>query len=134
MNKKFDAEAHITNLNKLRIELAKIPFTSDTIRKGFKSCGIPSNLLFWSVFRNSGLVSMIEEGLYCFNDPRKPIHFTKLSEIYRQYQEKTTVYHNKWHDKKKQKDVLKRQDIQAAIKLLNENGFDVVLKIQKICY
>ena len=43
------------------------------------------------------------------------------------------TYYNKWYDKKRRKDVLKRPDIQAAIKLLRENGMDVVLSVQKIC-
>lgn len=133
MAKQFDAEAHIVGLNTLRQQLAKTPFTSDTIREGFKSCGIPSNPVFWTVFSNSGLVKQIGDDLYCFNNPNKPIHFHKLSEIYKEYQKKVNAYHNKWYDKKRRKDVLKRPDIQAAIKLLRENGMDVVLSIQKIC-
>lgn len=133
MARRFNAEAHIVSLNRLRVELTDIPFTSNIIRKGFKSCGIPSNLVFWNIFRNSGLVSMTGEDLYYFNDPRKPIHFTKLDELYKKYQEKINVYHNKWYDKKKRKDILKRPDIQAAIKLLRENGMDVVVSVQKIC-
>ena len=43
MAKKFDAEAHIVGLNTLRNQLAKTPFTSDTISEGFKICCIPSN-------------------------------------------------------------------------------------------
>ena len=43
------------------------------------------------------------------------------------------AYHNKWYDKKRRKDILKRPDIQAAIKLLRENGMDVVVSVQKIC-
>lgn len=133
MAKKFDAEAHIVGLNTLRYQLAKTPFTSDTIREGFKSCGIPSNSLFWTVFSNSGLVKQIGDDLYCFNNPNKPIHFYKLNEIYKEYQKKVNMYHNKWYDKKRRKDILKRPDIQAAIKLLRENGMDVVLSVQKIC-
>ena len=133
MAKKFDAEAHIVGLNTLRYQLAKTPFTRDTIREGFKSCGIPSNLLFWSVFYNSGLIQQIGEDLYCFNDPTKPIHFLKLDRIYREYKEKVSMYHNKWYDKKRRKDIFKRPDIQAAIKLLNDNGLDVVIRVQKIC-
>ena len=83
MAKKFDAEAHIVGLNTLRYQLAKTPFTSDTIREGFKSCGIPSNLVFWKVFSHSGLVKQIGDDLYCFNNPNKPIHFHKLNEIIR---------------------------------------------------
>lgn len=133
MARKFDAEAHIVDLNTLRCQLAKIPFTSDTIRDGLKSCGIPSNLLFWSVFSNSGLIKQIGEDLYCFNDPAKPIHFLKLDKIYKEYQRRVNMYHNKYHDKKKRKDVFKRSDIRAAIKLLNDNGLDVVVRVQKIC-
>ena len=127
MAKKFDAEAHIVGLNTLRLQLAKTPFTSDTIREGFKSCGIPSNPVFWTVFSNSELVKQIGDDLYCFNNPNK------LNEIYKEYQKKVNTYHNKWYDKKRRKDVLKRPDIQAAIKLLRENGMDVVLSVQKIC-
>ena len=43
------------------------------------------------------------------------------------------MYHNKWYDKKRRKDIFKRSDIQAAIKLLNDNGLDVVIRVQKIC-
>lgn len=130
MAKKFDAEAHIVALNTLRYQLAKTPFTSNIIREGFKSCGIPSNLVFWTVFCNSGLVKQIGDDLYCFNSPNKPIHFHKLGRIYREYKNKVNTYHNNWYDKKRRKDILKRPDIQAAIKLLRENGMDVV---QKIC-
>ena len=56
-----------------------------------------------------------------------------LLTFYEQYKEKVNAYHNKWYDKKRRKDVLKRPDIQAAIKLLRENGMDVVLSVQKIC-
>ena len=85
------------------------------------------------VFSNSGLVKQIGDDLYCFNNPNKPIHFHKLNVIYKEYKEKVNAYHNKWYDKKRRKDVLKRPDIQAAIKLLRENGMDVVLSVQKIC-
>lgn len=133
MAKKFNAEAHIVSLNTLRVQLAKTPFTSDTIREGFKSCGIPSNPVFWILFRKSGLVKQIGEDLYRFNDPSRPIHFNKLSEIYREYKDKRNAYYNKWYDKRKRKDILRRPDIQAAIKLLKENGMDVVISVQKIC-
>ena len=133
MARQFDAEAHIVGLNTLRHQLAKTPFTSNTIREGFKSCGIPSNPVFWTVFSNSGLVKQIGDDSYCFNNPNKPIHFHKLNEIYKEYQKKVNAYHNKWYDKKRRKDILKRPDIQAAIKLLRENGMDVVLSVQKIC-
>ena len=134
MPKKFNAEEHIIGLNTLRLRLIKAPFTSEVIREGFKDCGIPSNPAFWYEFRSSGLISIVDKDLYCFNEPKKPIHFAKLNEIYRKYQEKSSAYYNKWYNKNKRKDVLKRPDIQAAIKLLNENGLDVVLKVQKICY
>ena len=133
MPRKFNAETHIIELNILRNQLAKISFSSDTIREGFKNCGIPSNALFWAVFSNSGLVKQIGRNLYCFNNPNKPIHFYRLDAIYKEYQKKVNAYHNKWYDNKKHKDILKRPDIQAAIKLLRENGMDVVVNVQKIC-
>ena len=132
MARKFDAEAHIVDLNTMRTQLAKIPFTSDTIREGFKSCGIPSNALFWAVFSNSELVQKIGNDLYCFRNPDKPIHFHRLGDIYKEYKKRVTIYHNKWCDKKKRKDILKRPDIQDAIKLLQDNGFTIVIGVKNI--
>ena len=132
MARKFDAEAHIIDLNTLRHQLAKIPFTSDTIREGFKSCGIPSNALFWAVFSNSELVQKIGDNLYCFRNPDKPIHFHRLGDIYKEYKKRVTIYHNKWSDKKKRKDILKRPDIQDAIKLLQDNGFTIVIDVNNL--
>ena len=132
MARKFDAEAHIIDLNTLRHQLAKIPFTSDTIREGFKNCGIPSNALFWAVFSNSELIQKIGVDLYCFRNPDKPIHFHRLGDIYKEYKKRVTIYHNKWSDKKKRKDILKRPDIQDAIKLLQDNGFTIVIDVNNL--
>lgn len=132
MAKKFDAKAHIVGLNTLRIQIAKTPFTSNTIREGFKSYGIPSNTLFWTVFSNSELIQKMGDGLYCFRNSDKPIHFHMLEDIYKEYKKRVTIYHNKWSDRKKHKDILKRHDIQDAIKLLQNNGFTVAINISNI--
>ena len=132
MAKKFKAEEHIVALNALRIQLINTTFNSSMIRAEFKNCGIPSNMLFWTVFCNSGLIGIVGKDLYCFKDFDKPIHFRRLGEIYKEYQTRVNSYHNKWNDKRKHKDILKRSDIQAAIKLLQDNGIDVVININKL--
>ena len=132
MARKFDAESHIVDLNTLRIQLIKTPFTSNTIREGFKNCGIPSNLLFWTIFSSSGLVQRVGKDLYCFRNPNKPIYFHRLEDIYKEYKKRVTVYHNKWYDKKQRRDVLKRSDIQDAIKLLQNNGFTIVIDVKNL--
>lgn len=129
MTKRFDAETSIVYLNTLRVQLSNTTFTEDTIRKGFKNCKIPSNALFWSEFRNSGIVIKVGEDLYCFKNPNKPIHFRMLNEIYKRYKDRADLYYNKWYDKKRRKNVLKNSEIQAAIKLLNDNGFEVLRRI-----
>lgn len=129
MARKFDAESHIVDLNSLRIQLANIAFTSDTLREGFKNCNIPSNPIFLNEFFKSGLITQIGKDLYCFTNPSKPIHFNKLNDIYKEYKKKSDKYHNKWYNKEKRKNVLKRSDIQAAIRLLNENGMEVIFRI-----
>lgn len=130
MSRKFDPEEHIIGLNTLKSQLALTPFDSDTIRKGFKSCGIPSNNLFFSIFKKSDILKCIGEDLYCFINPNKPIHFTKLSEIYREYSKKSDIYRNRWHDKKNCKNLLSRSDIRDAIKLLKSNGIEIIIKRQ----
>lgn len=129
MARKFDAEQCIILLNELRVQLNSTPFTEKMIREGFKSCKIPSNALFWSVFRSSGIVKQIGDNLYCFIKPEKPIYFRMLQEIYKKYKDKSDQYHDKWYTKKRRKNTLDSPEVQAAIKLLNECGFEVIKRI-----
>ena len=132
MNRKFNAEEYIVGLNILRHQLSESLFTSNKIREEFKNCGIPSNMLFWTVFSNSGLVQKVENNLYCFKNPDKPIHFCKLESIYKEYKERATIYYNRWYNKKKHKNLLERHDIQDAIKLLQDNGFTIVIDVNNL--
>lgn len=131
MTKKFNAKAHIVALNTLRIQLA-LPFTSKIIRQGLKECNLPSNALFWTIFLNSGLVTRIAKDLFVFTNPKEPIHFSKLDAIYRDYNNRMLTYHNRWYYKKKQQNILNREDIQAAIKLLKENGMMILVNSKNI--
>lgn len=123
---KFNSEAHIASLNALRAKLANTVFTSSTLRIEFKECGIPSNLAFWYFFQNSDIITKISEDRFCFSNPNKPIHFQKLEEVYKRYAEKQNQYQNKYRNKKKQSNIFKSAEIQAAIKLLNDNGMIVI--------
>lgn len=129
--KEFDSKEYIADLNILCAQLRNTPFTNEIIRSGFKKIGLPSNILFWDVFRKILNIQRIEGDLYCFHNS-KPIYISKLDLIYNEYKERWKQYYNNWYNKKRRVDTLKRDDIQEAIKLLNDNGFEVVRKIDYI--
>lgn len=131
MARRFDVREHVAYLNTIRISLSRTYFTSATIREHFRNSGIPSNMLFWSIFSNSGLLKKVGKDQYCF-ESNLPIHFKTFAEIYNTYKSKANSYTTKWQNKKNRKQLLKRPDIQAAIKLLKANGMDVVVSIEKI--
>ncbi len=132
----FNAKEHITYLNIIRIQFAETTFNSSTIRNAFKSCGIPSNLVFWSEFCKSGLVKKINTDTYSFTNSRTPVHFHKLNTIYEEYKKKVDIYHERQNEKQVEKkeagNILNDKDINDAIRLLLQNGFTVSIDISKL--
>ena len=51
----FRAIEHIKQLNMLKKDMVRagVPVSSEDFREAFKTCGIPSNAMFWVEFRNS---------------------------------------------------------------------------------
>ena len=125
----FSAIDHISALNEFRkysIGSGDIPLTESDVRDVFKRCGIPSNSLFFSEFKKSGLLVKVERDLYVWKNQR-PIHYQVLQNIYERYQKRlykyrTTYYHRRVCSKK-----LLSKEIKNAINLLKENGFEVVI-------
>lgn len=110
----FQAIEHIKGLNLLQQRLNK-PITAEKFRAELKKIGIPSNYIFWLEFKRTGLVMEITKGAYIFANST-PIHHTMLQNIYKKYQEKLSRYSNPQEGK-----------IEAAIKLLKENGFEILI-------
>lgn len=125
--KTFNAKAHIQELNALRS--LTVPSTSAELREDLKMIGLPSNGTFWTVLANSNLVKKLARNKYVFID--KPIHYTALETVYKAYTEKMREYaHNKVVKTQKAKDIQSEVEIKKAIRLLQENGFQVFAPIE----
>ncbi len=130
MSRKFNTAAHIADFNTLRTKTANQPFSDRHLKEMLKSCGIISNSIFLSTLFDSGIFRQTEQGLFCFNNPDKPIHVNKLDQIYQKYKKKVDMYRHNRVNKKKIKDMMERPDIRAAIALLRENGMEVYKKVE----
>lgn len=114
--KKFDVRIQIVFLNELKSSFQI--FTRDELLSEFRRVGIPCNQIFWSVFRNSGLIIEVLSNTYKFTNPGKPIYFRILDRIYQKYREKIEIYqHNS---------ELKKKEI-ACINFLLNRGYKIYL-------
>lgn len=130
MSRKFNTAAHIADFNTLRTKTANQPFSDRYLKEMLRSRGIISNSVFLNALYDSGIFRQTEQGLLCFNNPKKPIHVSKLEQVYQRYKEKVDMYRHNRESKKKIKDVMERPDIRAAIALLRENGMEVYKKVK----
>lgn len=123
----FVALNHIVSLNKFRANSIKhgdLPLSEGDFRNAFKACGIPSNALFFLEFRRAGLLVRVERDMYAWQNNR-PIHHQILQNIYAKYQKRVNEYSNARYTRKKREKVLKGKEIEEAINLLKNNGFEV---------
>lgn len=123
----FKAIEHIKQLNMLKRDMvhAGVPVSSEDFRAAFKTCGIPSNLIFWMEFRNSGLLTRVEGHLFVWTSAVSPIHHQQLQSIYNSYQKKINAVRDRYLEKKAREELLKSKEIEDAINLLKENGFEI---------
>ncbi len=128
----FKANEHISYLNAFREQLGSIPATEIDFRSALKHCGLPSNLVFWSEFKHSNIISKIGKDLYCFTEPDKPINYKKLEVIYKKYKKRSECYKNTWIANKNGNALFVRPDIIEAIKLLTDNGFEVIMRANNL--
>lgn len=104
---------------------AGVPISSEDFRAAFKTCGIPSNAMFWVEFRNSGLLTRVEGHLFVWTSAVSPIHHQQLQSIYNTYQRKVNRNYGAYRERKKRQELLKSKEIEDAINLLKENGFEI---------
>lgn len=126
----FKALNHIKQLNTFKRAVIKgqAPISSEELKEGLKSCGIPSCDHFITEFINSELITKIKGNLYVWNDVR-PIHHALLQDIYIRYQKKRNTYmKNYMKTYRNRKD--DKKEIEQAINLLKKNGY-IILSTQE---
>ena len=123
----FRAIEHIKQLNMLKKDMvhAGVPVSSEDFRAAFKTCGIPSNIHFWVEFRESGLLTRVEGHLFVWTSAVSPIHHQQLQSIYNSYQRKINAVRDRYLEKKARQEFLKSKEIEDAVNLLKDNGFEV---------
>ena len=103
-----------------------VPVSSEDFRAAFKTCGIPSNPIFWMEFRNSGLLTRVEGHLFVWTNAVSPIHHQQLQSIYNTYQKRINRNCGAYRERKKRQELLKSKEIEDAVNLLKENGFEIL--------
>lgn len=128
----FIAINHIAAFNEFRkhsIRSGDLPLSEEDFRNAFKACGIPSNSLFFSEFRSSGLLVRVEGNMWAWKN-KLPIHYQTLQGIYVRYQKKVNGYANAHYARKKREEMLKSKEIEEAVNLLKRNGFEIFAPYQ----
>ena len=123
----FVAMNHIVALNEFKkhsIQSGDLPLSEENFRNALKSCGIPSNSLFFLEFKSSGLLVRVEGNMWAWKS-KLPIHHQTLQRIYVQYQKKVNGYASAHYARKKKEEAFKSKEIEEAVNLLKSNGFEV---------
>lgn len=118
----FNSSEHIKPLNEFK-QLTNYPLSEEDIRIALKNCGIPSNILFFNEFKNSGILLKVEGNLYVWNSS-EPIHYKFLQTVYSNYQRKVNEYAYRAYQKKKEGQ--EYLEISDAIQLLKSKGFIIL--------
>lgn len=131
----FDCIAALNTI-KQGLQMKETPFSKETILTGLKNCNLPTNQVFWKVFRNSGLLQEVSKGKFMFTS-KNPIHVSFLSDI-------KTEYQKLLHKRNQKKEVQENKDAQtvelpkeesqitSAINLLKKNGYKILVPIATV--
>lgn len=122
--KAFDPILYIKDLNILKKDTLNTLIKTSDLQQKIKKLGLPSSPNFWVEFKNSGLFITVKAGYITWVDS-KPIHFTYLGEIYSNYHKKAIKYNKVTQLRKKTKKHENILEIQNAIKLLKDNGYEI---------
>lgn len=125
---RFNVKLSSQEFNIFREFIGNEDFSENTLKKGLKNSGLPSNAIFLKELYNSGIIIKINSGIVRFSNPSKPIYYATLEEVYKTYNKRTNSYYKNWIQKKKRIEFENREKIQQAIKLLNDNGYIVIDK------
>lgn len=86
----------------------------------FKECGMPSGAGFINEFLKSPLVTKVTKGVYIWNDPKKPVHYQTLQDIYTRHMKKNRGYVERYRNK------IKSSQEEQAISFLKEKGYIIL--------
>lgn len=87
MSKKaFEPYDCIAALNTVKngLQMTERPFTKEKLLVGLKGCGLPTNNIFWSAFRNSEILQEVSRGQFMFKS-KSPIYVGELVKIRHRY-------------------------------------------------
>lgn len=129
----FDPKECIGALNNFKraMQLRDQPFSKETVLTALKNCNLPTNSVFWTVFRNSGIIQETSKGKYMFTS-KDPIYIGLLEHVKKSYQTAVKKYGGAKSEKKKDIPEPKespKMDIQSAIDFLKKQGYKVLLPI-----
>lgn len=123
--KRFKAIEHIKALNFLKKECFEIPSVSEAVfREGLKKCGIPSNPVFVSELKKSGMITEIEENIITWVD-KKPVHYRTLQKVYNEYQKRMISYSTRYREKQREEKREEEEQVLKCINFLKSKGFEV---------
>ena len=128
--KSFDPRECIEALNTIKsgIQMTEKPVTKEYLIDSFKNCGLPCNAVFWSVFKNSGILQEVSKGRFMFAS-KNPIYIERLANIQRKYIEIKRQY-------RKVPEVVESpvevDPIQEAIALLKSHGYQVLVPVDTL--
>lgn len=133
----FNPQECISQLNNIKkaMQLTGRPFSKESMLNSLRSCGLPTNNNFWSMFRKSGILQEVSKGQFMFAS-KDPIFVDELIKIQKKYQELSRRYKNnsaqkrdtpKPEEKEETQHELPENDplalTQFAIDLLKEQGY-----------
>lgn len=90
----------------------------------FKECGMPSGAGFVTEFLRSPLVTKVTKGVYVWSDPKKPVHYQALQDIYTRHAKKSRGYVEKYRNK------IKNSQEEQAISFLKEKGYIILVQAE----
>ena len=118
----FDPAVCIKPLNNIKraLLLREGPFSRESIVLSLKNCGLPTNGVFWRVFKNS-ILQEVSKGQFMFVDTN-PIFVGVLNKIKADYNNIIRQYTNA-KEVKVIKPEHKVDKVQDAINLLKSKGY-----------
>lgn len=98
----FCAKDHIQAINIFRIALNGNSFTKDKLKQVLKNEGIPSNTVFINTLRKAPVLTQVGKDKFKFANPNKPVIYSLLDKVYKDYQNKMRTYQQTYREKKRQ--------------------------------
>lgn len=127
----FKAKDHIKALNNLRLQYNGT-FTDKEFKDSLKKSNIPSNSLFFSELRKYGVINKIHKNIYAFVNPKKPIYYLALQEIYTSYYKRVNEYRETYRKNKLYKETVTNKKIKEAVDFLKSKGFEIYAPVRTL--